>query len=65
MARTLARISAPFVYFRLRKEDYTRDERLEIRAKVRALVSDGRDVYAFFKHEESPAGALYAEELLG
>ena len=24
----------------------------------------GRDVYAFFKHEETPAGALYAEELL-
>ena len=59
------RLTAPFVYFRLRKEDYTVDERAEIRAKVRALVSDGRDVYAFFKHEESPAGALYAEELLG
>ena len=59
------RLTAPFVYFRLRKDDYTREERAEIRAKVRALVSDGHDVYAFFKHEESPAGALYAEELLG
>lgn len=59
------RLTAPFVYFRLRKEDYTLQERAEIRAKVRTLVSDGRDVYAFFKHEESPAGALYAEGLLG
>jgi uncharacterized protein YecE (DUF72 family) len=58
------RLTAPFVYFRLRKEDYTDGERLEIRGKVHALVAEGRDVYAFFKHEESPAGALYAEELL-
>lgn len=59
------RLTAGFVYFRLRKEDYTAEERAEIRAKVLALVADGRDVYAFFKHEESPAGALYAEALLG
>ncbi len=58
------RLTAPFVYFRLRKEDYTAGERLEIRTKVQGLVNAGRDVYAFFKHEESPAGAIYAEELL-
>lgn len=58
------RLTAPFVYFRLRKADYTAEERAEIGAKVNGLVAAERDVYAFFKHEESPAGALYAEQLL-
>ncbi|SRR5579883_24498 len=57
-------ITANFVYSRLRKEDYTPEERAEIGKRVRQLIADGRDVYVFFKHEENPAGALYAEELL-
>jgi hypothetical protein len=28
------------------------------------LRDQGKDVYVFFKHEDTPAGALYAEELL-
>jgi hypothetical protein len=31
---------------------------------VEQLIGQDRDVYVFFKHEETPAGALYAEELL-
>jgi len=58
------RITAGFVYFRLRKPDYSAEDRAEIRERVRSLLADGKDVYVFFKHEESPAGALYAEELL-
>jgi len=58
------RLTASFVYFRLRKEEYTPAERAEVGAKVQGMVSNGRDVYVFFKHEESPAGALHAEELL-
>ncbi len=58
------RITADFVYFRLRKESYTPEERVEIAAKVKALRDQGKDCYVFFKHEESPEGALYAEELL-
>ncbi|MBY0508248.1 MAG: DUF72 domain-containing protein [Bryobacteraceae bacterium] len=58
------RLTAPFVYFRLRKEEYSETERQEISDKVRGLVAGGRDVYAFFKHEDTPAGALHAEELL-
>jgi len=27
-------------------------------------MSQGRDVFAYFKHEETPEGALYAAELL-
>jgi hypothetical protein len=32
--------------------------------RARRQLAEGRDVYTFFKHEESAAGALYAEELL-
>ena len=57
-------VTADFVYFRLRKADYPADERADISAKVTALRSTGKDVYVFFKHEDTPAGALYAEQLL-
>lgn len=57
-------LTAPFVYVRLRKPDYTPEDRAEIARRARRMLDSGRDVYAFFKHEETPAGALYAEELL-
>jgi uncharacterized protein YecE (DUF72 family) len=57
-------ISAPFVYARLRKEDYSPEERREITGRTREQLLSSRDVYVFFKHEDTPAGALYAEELL-
>lgn len=58
------RVTAKFVYFRLRKENYTLEEVAEIRAKCDALVAQGRDVFVYFKHEETPDGALCAEQLL-
>jgi len=57
-------ITAGFVYARLRKDDYAPSERDDIAAHAREQLAAGRDVYAFFKHEETPAGALYAEALL-
>jgi uncharacterized protein YecE (DUF72 family) len=57
-------ITGGFVYCRLRKSEYTVEERAAIKDRVQNLVSQGKDVYAFFKHEETAAGALYAEELL-
>ena len=61
-------LTADFVYFRLRKPVYTSDDRSAIAASVRDLLSKGsgkeKDVYVFFKHDETPDGALYAEELL-
>lgn len=57
-------LTANFVYSRLRKDDYTPEERREITRRAGEQLTAGRDVYAFFKHEETPAGALYAEELL-
>jgi len=58
------RLTADWVYFRLRKDDYTPEERAAIRAEARGIVAGGRDVFVFFKHEETPAGALYARELI-
>jgi uncharacterized protein YecE (DUF72 family) len=57
-------VTANFVYVRLRKEDYSAEERAEIAGRVQRLRGEGRDVFVFFKHEETPAGAVYAEELL-
>ena len=57
-------VTAGFVYVRLRKEDYSAEERAEIANRVKGMLSGGRDVYVFFKHEDTPAGAVYAEELL-
>lgn len=57
-------ITAEFVYCRLRKAAYTPQERRATASRVRNLLGQGKDVFAFFKHEESPQGALYAEELL-
>jgi uncharacterized protein YecE (DUF72 family) len=57
-------VTADFVYARLRMGEYTAEERQEIAARAKEQLGAGRDVYAFFKHEETPAGAMYAEELL-
>jgi len=57
-------VTANFVYSRLRMPEYSPDDRNEIAERVQQLLGQGRDVYVFFKHEETPAGALYAEELL-
>ncbi len=32
--------------------------------RIREHLSAGRDVFAYFKHEDTPEGALYAVELL-
>ena len=58
------RTTADFVYFRLRKTEYLPEDRAEIARTVSDLLSQDKDVYVFFKHEETPAGALYAQELL-
>jgi len=54
-------VTANFVYVRLRKDDYSAEERAEIAQRGERLKSDGRDVFVFFKHEETPAGAFYSE----
>jgi uncharacterized protein YecE (DUF72 family) len=56
--------TADFVYFRLRKGDYSDEGRAEIAERVRGILAGGRDAYVYFKHEEDPRGAIWAEELL-
>jgi uncharacterized protein YecE (DUF72 family) len=57
-------ITAPFVYARLRKPDYTEEDRLDIARRAGEILGDERDLFVYFKHEDTPQGALYAEELL-
>jgi uncharacterized protein YecE (DUF72 family) len=57
-------LTAGFVYVRLRKPDYSAGDRAEIAGRVRGMLGEGRDVYVFFKHEDTPGGAEYAAELL-
>jgi uncharacterized protein YecE (DUF72 family) len=56
--------TADFAYFRLRKGDYAEDARAAIREQVHGVLAGGRDAYVYFKHEEDPNGALWAEEIL-
>lgn len=58
------RLTADFVYFRLRKPEYSPEDRAAIAGQVREMLASGKDTHVFFKHEETPEGALYAEELL-
>ena len=53
-------VTADFCYFRLRKKRYSRKAVAE---RVRRLARSG-DVFVYFKHEETPEGALRAEALL-
>ncbi len=50
--------------FRLRKADYTPEDRRKIFARVKEIMGDGKNVFLFYKHEDTPAGALSAEEKL-
>ncbi len=56
-------LTADFVYLRLRKPDYTQSELDEIQRRTQQYLSNSYVTYAIFKHEDTPAGALYAERL--
>jgi uncharacterized protein YecE (DUF72 family) len=57
-------ITADFVYYRLRKPEYTEADIEAFAARSKELLATGRDLYLMFKHEETPEGALNAEKLL-
>jgi uncharacterized protein YecE (DUF72 family) len=57
-------VTADFSYYRYRKPSYTAEERSAMVTRIREHLAEGRNVYAYFKHEETPEGALYAVELL-
>jgi uncharacterized protein YecE (DUF72 family) len=57
-------VTADFVYYRLRKPDYTEADVDAIAARAKELLAAGRDLNLMFKHEETPEGALNAELLM-
>lgn len=57
-------VTGPFAYYRFRKPNYTGDERRAMVERMRQHLAEGRNAFAYFKHEETPEGALYAVELL-
>jgi uncharacterized protein YecE (DUF72 family) len=58
-------VTADYAYYRYRKPNYTADERRAMVARIHEHLTAGRDVFAYFKHEETPEGALYAVDVLG
>lgn len=57
-------VTGAFAYYRFRKPTYTGEERQSMVDRIRQHLTEGRDVFAYFKHEETPDGALYAVDLL-
>ena len=57
-------LTSDFVYARLRKPDYSAEDLKGIEEKVRELLAGGRDAFVYFKHEDTPEGAINAERLL-
>ncbi len=57
-------VTADFAYYRYRKPTYTPEERQAMVVRLREHLAAGRNVFAYFKHEETPEGALYAREVL-
>ena len=55
--------TADFCYLRLRKDNYSAGARKKISNRMAEAARRG-DVFAYFKHEDTPEGALYAERLL-
>jgi len=57
-------VTADFVYYRYRKPEYTGEERASMLRRMHEHLAAGRNAFAYFKHEETPQGAIYALEVL-
>jgi uncharacterized protein YecE (DUF72 family) len=57
-------ITADFCYYRYRKPSYSSQERRAMVDRIHEHLGQNRDVYAYFKHEETPQGAMYALAVL-
>ena len=57
-------VTAEFCYYRYRKPTYSEEERRGMVSRMREHLGQGRDVFAYFKHEETPQGAIYAKDVL-
>jgi uncharacterized protein YecE (DUF72 family) len=57
-------VTADFCYYRYRKPNYPPEERRAMVDRIRKHLSQHRNVFAYFKHEETPEGAISAVEIL-
>lgn len=57
-------VTADFTYYRYRKPSYTAEERRAMVGRLQEHRQAGRNVFAYFKHEDTPEGALYAAAVL-
>src|SRR5947209_366463 len=51
--------TANFLYYRFRRPEYSKEQLKQIAGELKR-ESEGREVFAFFKHEENPESALNA-----
>jgi uncharacterized protein YecE (DUF72 family) len=56
--------SAGFAYLRMREPPYEDSALFRLAGEVEGALGRGMGVYCFFKHEDDPRGARYAERLL-
>jgi uncharacterized protein YecE (DUF72 family) len=57
-------VTADYAYYRYRKPNYTPEERKAMVGRMHEHLVANRDVFAYFKHEETSEGALYAQDVL-
>jgi len=57
-------VTADFAYYRYRKPEYTGEERAAMLRRMYEHLAAGRNAFVYFKHEETPQGAIYALEVL-
>lgn len=55
--------TADFFYLRLRMSKYSTQDRKKLHERIAGYAQRGQ-VFAYFKHEDTPEGAFHAEELL-
>ena len=55
---------APFRYLRFREPPYSDDELGHFAARIRSLLDEDVEVFAYFRHEDEPTAPQYAEQLL-
>ncbi|MGH2466972.1 MAG: DUF72 domain-containing protein [Candidatus Limnocylindrales bacterium] len=59
------RLTGPFLYLRLRRDDYDTAEVAAWAARVEPFLSAGQDVYCFFKHDATGRATELANDLKG
>lgn len=55
--------SGAFVYLRLRRSKYSKADLARWAKRIGAALAAGRDVYCYFKHEDTATGPRFAEGL--